>query len=78
MDRLNQHLKGWAEYFKYGYPRGAWWEIDWFVRGRLIQHLRRRSQRPYRPPQGVRWYEHIQSFHLMLLIKPQERQPVHA
>ena len=39
------------------YPRGAWWEIDWFVRSRLIRHLGRRSQRPYRPPPGVGWYE---------------------
>jgi RNA-directed DNA polymerase len=34
--RLNRQLRGWANYFSYGYPRGAWWEIDWFVRGRLI------------------------------------------
>jgi hypothetical protein len=53
--RLNRHLEGWANYFRYGYPRGAWWEIDWFVRGRLIRHLKRRSQRPYRPPEGVGW-----------------------
>ena len=38
--RLNRHLEGWANHFSYGYPRGAWWEIDWFVRGRLILHLR--------------------------------------
>ena len=78
VDRLNEHLDSWAGYFKYGYPRGAFWEIDWFVRGRLIGHLRRRSQRPYRPPQGVKWYEHIQSFHLVLLIKPTKRKTVHA
>ena len=58
--RLNRQLEGWANYFSYGYPRGAWWEIDWFVRGRLIRHLGRRSQRPYRPPRGAGWYEHIQ------------------
>ena len=65
--RLNRHLEGWANYFSYGYPRGAFWEIDWFVRGRLIGHLERRSQRPYRPPEGVGWFEHIQSFGLKLL-----------
>lgn len=77
--RLNRHLKGWANYFGYGYPRGAWWEIDWFVRGRLIRHLGRRSQRPYRPPKGVGWYEHIQSFGLILLNQlPPTRRPAHA
>jgi hypothetical protein len=24
--KLNRHLEGWANYFCYGYPRGAWWE----------------------------------------------------
>ena len=78
VDRLNRHLKGWANYFSYGYPRGAWWNIDWFIRSRLIGHLERRSQRPYRPPQGVGWYEHIQSFGLVLLNRLPGRRPVHA
>jgi RNA-directed DNA polymerase len=78
MDRLNRQLGGWANYFSYGYPRGAWWEIDWFVRNRLIVHLQRRSQRPHRPPKGVGWYEHIQSFGLKLLNKLPGKRPVHA
>lgn len=78
VDRLNRQMKGWANYFSYGYPRGAWWEIDWFVRGRLIRHLGRRSQRPYRPPKGVGWYEHIQSFGLVLLNELPGRRPAHA
>ena len=45
---LNRHLQGWANYFSFGYPTGVYWEIDWFVRSRLIRHLQRRSQRPYR------------------------------
>jgi RNA-directed DNA polymerase len=52
---LNWQLGGWANYFSYGYPRGAWREIDWFVRDRLKVHLQRRSQRPHRPPKGVGW-----------------------
>ena len=76
--RLNRQLEGWANYFSYGYPRGAWWEIDWFVRGRLIRHLGRRSQRPYRPPRGVGWYEHIQQFGLVLLNQRTSAGPVHA
>lgn len=76
--RLNRHLEGWANYFSYGYPRGAWWEIDWFVRGRLIRHLQRRSQRPFRPPKGVSWYEQIQRFGLVLLNQRTPRRSAHA
>src|SRR5579864_6483819 len=38
-----------ANYFSFGYPTGVYWEIDWYVRSRLIRHLQRRSQRPYHP-----------------------------
>jgi RNA-directed DNA polymerase len=76
--RLNRQLRGWGNYFSYGYSRGAWWEIDWFVRGRLIRHLQRRSQRPYHPPKGVGWYEHIQSLGLLLLTQSPLPRPVHA
>lgn len=76
--RLNRHLEGWANYFSYGYPRGAFWEIDWFVQSRLIGHLQRRSQRPYRPPKEVGWHEHIQSFGLVLLNRLPGKRTVHA
>lgn len=76
--RLNRHLEGWTNYFSYGYPRAAYWEIDWFVRGRLIGHLKRRSQRPYRPPVGIGWHEHIQSFGMIVLNQLPRRRPVHA
>ena len=52
---LNRHLEGRANYFSLGYPTGVYWEIDWFVRSRLIRHLQRHSQRPYRPPDGEVW-----------------------
>jgi RNA-directed DNA polymerase len=56
---LNRHLAGWQEYFKLGYPRRAFRKIGWFVRERLIRHLRRRSQRPFRRPEGITWYQHL-------------------
>lgn len=65
--RVNRHLKGWANYFSFGYPRGVWWDLDWFVADRLKVHLGRRSQRPYRPPDGVKWHEHFQHLGLVLL-----------
>jgi RNA-directed DNA polymerase len=64
---LNRHLIGWANYYSIGYPTGVYWEIDWYVRGRLIQHLQRRSQRPFRPPEGVSWYQHLAQLGLVSL-----------
>jgi RNA-directed DNA polymerase len=64
---LNRHLKGWRNYFDFGYPRVAFREINTCVRYRLTQHLRRRSQRPFRPPEGVSYYEQIQRFGLVSL-----------
>ncbi len=56
---LNRHLKGWANYFSFGYATSAYCEIDRYVRDRLIQHLQRRSQRPYQPPKGEDWLRHL-------------------
>ena len=67
LGELNRHLKGWANYFSVGYPTSAYCEIDRYVRGRLIQHLQRRSQRPYRPPPGEPWLRHLARLGLIRL-----------
>jgi RNA-directed DNA polymerase len=64
---LNRHLKGWQNYFHFGYPRQAFREINSYVRGRLTQHLKRRSQRPFRPAKGVTYYRHFQRMGLVEL-----------
>jgi len=64
---LNRHLVGWANYFGDGYPRRAFRAINCFVRERPRYHLRRRSQRPYRPPKGVTLYAHLQRVGLVSL-----------
>ena len=69
---LNRHLKGWANYFSIGYAKDVYREIDWFVRGRLIQHLQRRSQRPFRPPEGMPWYEYFRKAGLVNLAPASE------
>lgn len=67
IEELNGHLTGWANYFSYGYPRQGFRQINSYVRQRLTQHVRRRSQRPFRPPPGVSYYEHFGRMGLVYL-----------
>jgi RNA-directed DNA polymerase len=64
---LNEHLRGWAAYFGQGYPRKAFREINRFTRLRLVKHLHRRSQRPWRMPHGVSAYAHFARMGLLYL-----------
>lgn len=65
--KLNRNLSGWANYFDYGHPRRRFRAINWYVRQRLKVHLRRRSQRPFRPPKGMTFYEHFATLGLKYL-----------
>lgn len=67
IDDLNRHLLGWANYFRYGYPRQAFRSVNFYVRLRLSRHLRRRSQRRYRPPKDRSLYQHLQDLGLVRL-----------
>ena len=67
IEEINLHLRGWANYFGYGYPRKAFREINRHVRERLTRHLRRRSQRGYRLPEGRTYYEHLKRLGLVSL-----------
>lgn len=49
---VTSSLRSWATYYRYGYPRQAFREVNWFVHCRLVRHLQRRSQRPFRLPEG--------------------------
>lgn len=59
VEEVNQQLSGWARYFDHGRSRPAFRRMNWYVQQRLVRHLKRRSQRPYRPPAGVSWYAHL-------------------
>lgn len=64
---LNRHLKGWMNYFSLGYPRQAFRKIGHHVRSRMIRHLRRRSQRPYRIAEESTWYRELANLGLLIL-----------
>jgi len=64
---VNRQLGGWAGYFSFGYPRREMRRMNWFVRHRLIKHLKRRSQRPFRPPEGQSFYKHLKYMGLIYL-----------
>lgn len=58
--RINRQLRGWGNYFGHGYWKDAFHEINGHVLIRLSIHLRNRSQRPYRVPEGQTLYQHLQ------------------
>ena len=64
---LNEQLTGWANYFRQGYPRMVFREINTYVHERLRRHVGRRSQRPFRPPEGVTYHEHFKQLGLVIL-----------
>ena len=64
---VNRLLRGWQRYFSLGYPRQAFREVNHYVLTSLIRHLRRRSQRPFRPPEGVSFYTQLQRLGLQFL-----------
>jgi RNA-directed DNA polymerase len=67
IERVNRHLKGWANYYAYGYPRKAFRDMNHYVRQRLTTHLERRSQRPYKLPEGQTYYQHLNELGLIIL-----------
>jgi RNA-directed DNA polymerase len=64
---INAWSTGWRNYFGYGYPRVAFRSMHRFIVARITNHLRRRSQRAYRPPAGKTFYAHVHDLGLKRL-----------
>lgn len=62
---INAVLGGWLRYFSKGQPWRARWDLVHYAETRIAIHLRRRSQRPYRPPEGVSLYQHAHDLGLI-------------
>jgi len=67
IDEINEHLRGWSNYFGQGYPRKAFRTVNAYVRERLYCHLSRRSQRPWRPSHGITYYAQFARLGLLYL-----------
>jgi RNA-directed DNA polymerase len=63
-------LRGWLAYFSKGHPTQARWDLVRYAEHRIVRHLRRRSQRPYRPPEGVSLYQHVRDRGLLPVQAP--------
>lgn len=59
VSHMNNYLRGWAVYYDFGYASAAKRKMDWHARNSLTKHMKRRSQRPFRPPEGTSWYAHL-------------------
>jgi len=64
---VTRWLHSWGNYFRHGYPRKAFRQVNTFAILRMTRHLQRRSQRPYRPPEGMSFYAHLQALGLRYL-----------
>lgn len=59
VSEVNGYLRGWSGYFGYGHPRRAFAAANHHTYSRLMVHLKRRSQRKFRPPAGRSFYRHL-------------------
>lgn len=75
---VNRWSKGWAGYFSHGYPRKAFHQLNGYLTQKLTRHLKRRSQRPFRVPEGRTFYAHLQALGLQLLGRSDSLTAAHA
>lgn len=67
IERLNRQVSGWGNYFRLGYPRKAFRDLNSYVGEKLTKHLNRRSQRRWQLPAGERAYAYYNRMGLIQL-----------
>jgi len=65
--KLNRYLRGWRNYFSFGYPRLACKKVNWYVQTRLRCFMRTRSRRRGRQLEGPSRYQALRSQGLIYL-----------
>jgi RNA-directed DNA polymerase len=64
---LNRHLRGWKNYYRIGYCRREFRQLNYFLYRRVVRHLDRRSQRGYRHGGQSGRYAFVQRLGLQFL-----------
>jgi RNA-directed DNA polymerase len=59
--QVNVWTESWGRYFRHGYPSVPFHKLNGFAMFRILHHLRRRSQRPYRLPAEEKPFAHLQA-----------------
>lgn len=68
VQEVNVILRGWSNYFSFGYPRKSFRDVNHFVRCRFARFLRNRSQRRSKPLRsGESLYAGLKRYGLMYL-----------
>ena len=60
IQEINRWTMSWSRYYRHGYPRSVFRQLNWYVGLRLSHHLQRRSQRPFRSAEGQTDYAKLQ------------------
>jgi RNA-directed DNA polymerase len=75
---VTRWLHSWGNYFQHGYPSRAFNQLNQYVQLRFLQHLRRRSQRAFRLPEGRSFYAHLRALGVQFLRAIPRRKLAHA
>jgi RNA-directed DNA polymerase len=67
IQEINRWTMSWSRYYRYGYPRSVFRQLNWYIGLRLSRHLKRRSQRHFRTAEGKTLYAKLQRLGLRLL-----------
>lgn len=67
IEDLNRFIRGWTNYFKFGFWKSAFSSIGYYARQRMVTHLNRRSQRKHRWKKGESRYAHLKQMGLICL-----------
>ena len=76
--QVNRFLRGWSNYFSFGYPCMACRKVNWYVQQRLRCFLRTRSQRRGQPLPGPTRYQALRAQGLVYLCTKSHQLPANA